>query len=69
MLGIRRAELEHLPGARNLSFNYIFGCFHESLVKLCRMIFLHKVLTQLLWNDTLVEKGRGHPLLNRFFKF
>ena len=44
-----------------LSFNYISGCFHESLVKLCRMISLHKMRGQLLWNDILVKKVGGHP--------
>lgn len=46
----------------NLSFIYIiFSSFNESLVKLCRMIFLHKALTQLLWNDILVKKDRVAP--------
>jgi hypothetical protein len=52
-----------------VSFNEVLDSFNTSLVKLCRMIFLHNTLTQPVWNDTLVKKGRGAPPLNRFFKF
>jgi hypothetical protein len=44
-----------------LSFNYLFGSFRESLVKLCGMIILHKMRDQLLWNDILVKKVGGTP--------
>ena len=45
----------------NLSFNEVFDSFNKSLVKLCRMISLHKMRDQLLWNDILVKKVGGTP--------
>jgi hypothetical protein len=70
MLEFCPAESSARPWSRvRLSLNYVLGCFDELLVKLCRMISLHKTRGQLLWNDALVKRVGGTPLLKRRFNF
>lgn len=70
MLEFCPAELSARPRPRvRVSLNYAFGLRNELLSKLSGMIILHKEHAQLLWNDIVVKKGGGYPLLNRYFKF
>jgi hypothetical protein len=44
-----------------LSFIEVCGSFNKWVVKVRRMISLHEMRDQLLWNDILVKKVGGTP--------